>query len=169
MDHYEMVEKLRERMNVSYEEARAALEASNWDLLDAMVYLESSGRTRDEKAKKTDDDEPCHKGYTRATDASSRVLTAFGRLIGKGNENYLVIARKDTEIICLPLTALVILILAVSFWWFIPVIALLLIFGYRITFKGPNTKGLNNAVDKAASAVRDLGHDKRADDDKQDE
>ena len=45
MDKLEKVEKLRERANVSYEEAKAALEANDWDLLDAMVALEKSGKT----------------------------------------------------------------------------------------------------------------------------
>ena len=45
MDNLEKVEKLRERANVSYEEAKAALEQSDWDLLDAMVKLEKSGKT----------------------------------------------------------------------------------------------------------------------------
>ena len=39
MDHFEMVEKLRAKANVSYEEAKAALEASDWDILDALVLL----------------------------------------------------------------------------------------------------------------------------------
>ena len=46
MENLEKVEKLRERANVSYEEAKEALEASNWDLLDAMVYLEKQGKTK---------------------------------------------------------------------------------------------------------------------------
>ena len=45
MDKLEKVEKLRERANVSYEEARSALEENDWDLLDAMVALEKSGKT----------------------------------------------------------------------------------------------------------------------------
>ena len=46
MEQLEKVEKLRERANVTYEEAKEALEASNWDLLDAMVYLEKNGKTQ---------------------------------------------------------------------------------------------------------------------------
>ena len=37
MTNYEMVELLRQKANVSYEEAKATLEAANWDLLDAIV------------------------------------------------------------------------------------------------------------------------------------
>ena len=40
----EMVEKLREKSNVSYDEAKTALEASNGDLLDAIVLLERKGK-----------------------------------------------------------------------------------------------------------------------------
>ena len=34
MDNFEKVEKLREHANVTYEEAKEALENSNWDILD---------------------------------------------------------------------------------------------------------------------------------------
>ena len=44
MTNLEMVETLREKANVSYEEAKTALEASNWDLLDAILLLESEGK-----------------------------------------------------------------------------------------------------------------------------
>ena len=47
MDHFEMVEKLREKANVTYEEAKDALEASDWDLLDALLMLESKGRLQE--------------------------------------------------------------------------------------------------------------------------
>jgi hypothetical protein len=40
----EQVEKLRERTNVSYDEAKAALAAANGDLLDAVIRLEKEGR-----------------------------------------------------------------------------------------------------------------------------
>ena len=40
MTQYEMTEKLSDRMGVSMEEAKAALEASEWDMLDAALLLE---------------------------------------------------------------------------------------------------------------------------------
>lgn len=44
MENFEKVEKIREKANVSYEEAKGALEACNYDMLDAMVYLEKLGK-----------------------------------------------------------------------------------------------------------------------------
>ena len=51
MTNYEMVELLRQKANVSYEEAKAALEAANWDLLDAIVLLEREGKVPENDAR----------------------------------------------------------------------------------------------------------------------
>jgi hypothetical protein len=45
MTTLEQVEKLRDRANVSFEEAKLALEQSNGDLLDALILLERQGKT----------------------------------------------------------------------------------------------------------------------------
>lgn len=47
MENLDKIDVLRDRMNVSYETARTALEASNWDVVDAIVRVE-----RDERNKK---------------------------------------------------------------------------------------------------------------------
>ncbi len=46
MDNLEKVEKLREKTGVSYEEAKQALEACNYDVLDALIYLEKKGKVK---------------------------------------------------------------------------------------------------------------------------
>ena len=46
MDQLEKVEKLREKTGVSYEDAKNALEACGYDLLDAIVYLEKLGKVK---------------------------------------------------------------------------------------------------------------------------
>ena len=46
MDEEQKIEKLRQRADVSYEEARDALRACEGDLLDAMVYLERLGQAK---------------------------------------------------------------------------------------------------------------------------
>jgi translation elongation factor EF-Ts len=42
----ELVEKLRQKANVTYEEAKEALEASGDNILDAMIYLERQGKVK---------------------------------------------------------------------------------------------------------------------------
>ncbi|HEY5466186.1 MAG TPA: hypothetical protein VIL27_04045, partial [Clostridia bacterium] len=46
----EQVELLRSKADVTYEEARQALEATGGDLLDAVVLLEIQGKVRPPKA-----------------------------------------------------------------------------------------------------------------------
>jgi translation elongation factor EF-Ts len=46
MERLEKVEKLRSKANVSYEEAKEALDACIDDILDAMVYLEKNGKVK---------------------------------------------------------------------------------------------------------------------------
>ena len=49
MERLEKVEKIREKTGVSYEEAKNALEACEYDVLDALVYLETLGKINREK------------------------------------------------------------------------------------------------------------------------
>lgn len=44
MVHYSVIEKLRKQAQVSYEDAREALEMTEWDVLDAYVWLEAKGK-----------------------------------------------------------------------------------------------------------------------------
>ena len=46
MEKLEKVEKLREKTGVTYEDAKAALVACDYDLLDAIVYLEKLGKIK---------------------------------------------------------------------------------------------------------------------------
>lgn len=46
MEDYKLVEKLKNEANISYEEAKIALEQSSWDILDAFVYLEEMGKVQ---------------------------------------------------------------------------------------------------------------------------
>lgn len=48
MTNLEKVEKLREKANVTYEDAKAALEATDWDMLDAILKLEKEGKIREQ-------------------------------------------------------------------------------------------------------------------------
>ena len=46
MEEFEKVEKLRQRANISYEEAKNVLEQADGDLLDAMVILERQSKIK---------------------------------------------------------------------------------------------------------------------------
>ena len=44
MMHISTIEQLQKRANVSFDEAREALEMTEWNLLDAYVWLEARGK-----------------------------------------------------------------------------------------------------------------------------
>lgn len=171
MDAFEMTEKLRTRANVSYEEAKAALEANEWDLLDALVYLENrrggsaaqavewqeqpkkqkqnaykeaAYTTRQQKKKKRVTVEASPQGFIK------RLLCFLRNMIEKGNKTYFEVYYRDNLFVELPLTALIPLML----WVFKLVLWTLLIglfFGAKYRIGGDSLEGgANRMMDDAA-------------------
>lgn len=160
MDHFEMVEKLRQKASVSYEEAKTALEACDWDMLDALVLLEGQGKVRPEEAG-TDystKPQPAPAPEKRWSFEWSSGAKRFGhflvKLFQKGNTNSFVISRKGSELLSMPITVLAMLLI---FCWPISLIVLAagLFLGMRYAFRGPDMSDQVNAVmDKAADAAQ---------------
>ena len=178
MDHFEMVEKLRAKANVSYEEAKAALEASDWDILDALVLLESEGKVKDapENKEYTTQEKKEYTWQTKnggevkvsVSSALSKLWAWIKELIRKGNKNQFVISRRNKnmfdqpmeELIAFPITVLVLLILIPGVGLPTILIALVvgLFLGARYSFRGPDINNkvndfMGKAQEKAASAV----------------
>ena len=160
MDHYEMVENLRAKAKVTYEEAKAALEASDWDMLDALVRLEGEGKVNQSVPEFTTKE----KEETRRSAGSSEVKGSLSRLCAwirkmftLGNKNQFVISRKGSELVAMPITVMALLMVLV--WPF----SLILLFvgfllGTRYSFRGPDINTtvndfVNRAQDKAVVAV----------------
>ncbi len=89
MDNLEKIDILQERMNVSYEEARMALEAVNWDVVDALVKLE-----KDEKSRKEEI-------FVRGNDLVEKVK----ELVRKGNVTKIRVKQDGKTLVEIPVTA----------------------------------------------------------------
>ncbi len=164
MDNLEKVEKLRERANVSYEEARAALEASNWDLLDAMVSLEKQGKTAaPEKAdfSTSYEQQDNYLKVRETVDEQRREQTKVGRTLRDSIrhffrvcvDNSFCVRRNDSEIFRIPLIALVIILL-IAWKVVIPVAIVALFFGCRYSFDGrDDLKKANEFMESAGNAA----------------
>ena len=165
MDHFEMVEKLRQKANVSYEEAKAALEDSDWDILDALVLLESEGKMKENDARAAESAAQENKSYDYTTKKGNQVHVDVSsgwtklwdfvkKMFQKGNTNQFVIHRNGQELLSMPITVLAILALVM---WPASVIILFiaLFFGARYSFRGPDIGSkVNSAMDKAANMVQ---------------
>ena len=148
MDHLEMVEKLRAKANVSYEEARDALEACDWDLLDALLMLESEGRLNEEK--------PRAERKKHGEGVISQLMRGLGRFIRKCNAVTVQIKKGGETRMELSMTV-VILLVAFMFWWVIAAALIAMIFGYRYSVKGLRIDDdVNQAMDKAGDFVNNV-------------
>ena len=166
MDHFEMVEKLRAKANVSYEEAKAALEKSDWDMLDALVLLENEGKVKDapEAKEYTTQEKKEFNWNTKNVDVKDTFSSALSKLwawvkklFQKGNGNQFVITRRGEELVSMPITVLILLL--ICFWPFSLIVLFVGLFlGARYSFRGPDINSnvnefMNKAQDKAAAAV----------------
>ena len=157
MTNYEMTEKLSEKMGVSMEEAKTALEASDWDMLDAALLLEKEhgGEQRAYSTRQENRDEGEQTGH-RGDRVVSRLGALVKRVLTVGNRNRFEVRRKNAEEIVLdmPATAMV-LLLIFAFWVCVPLLVIGLFAGFRYSFSGAELgrEGINNAMDKAAAAA----------------
>jgi hypothetical protein len=178
MTNIEKVEKLREKANVNYADAKDALERSDWDVLDAMILLEKDGKIPTEQnivevAYTTKDDEPNAEQSTASagsTPGLGDLLRQFvrfaGRLIKKGNANTLIVERGSETIVGVPVTIFV-LLAALAFWAIIPLLIIGLFFGFKYSFSGPDLgkDHINSAIHKAndvADGIKKEFQDKKA-------
>jgi hypothetical protein len=167
----EQVEKLRERANVSYDEARAALDATNGDLLEAMIYLEKQGKVNtpagggyyssDKNGGTAGNTNEQKKKVEYQGESFGDLLKRFGRfclkMIQKGNTNSFEVMKGEESKASIPVTVLV-LLLVFAFWITLPLMIVGLFFGLHYRFVGPDLGGgpVNNAMDSAAKAAEDF-------------
>lgn len=176
----EQVEKLRERANVSYEEAKAVLERHDGDLLESLIELERQGRsdtagqggfytTRPQGAPQADDllpaGDPGHYGQggrqggqkSRGRDWSEGgrgFAAALRDLIQRTISNHVEVWRGEQMMTSIPV--LILILLVVFFFWItIPLLVVGLMFGWRYRFSGPDLdrESVNRVMDQMSETV----------------
>ena len=159
MTHYEMAEKLSEKMGVSLEKATAALEACDWELLDAALMLEKEiGQTGQQTWTSCDTSAEENNPGSEARERRRGVVEGLGGLLrdlfNLGNRNRFEVRKGDEVLLEVPVTVLV-LLLIFAFWVCIPLLVIGLFAGCRYSFSGAELgrESVNNAMDKAAEAV----------------
>jgi hypothetical protein len=172
MTELEKVEKLREKADVSFAEAKEALDNCGGDILDALIYLEKQGKTTvpagggyfsGNNAQQTEQYES-QSGGTKTRDSGEsfgEMMKRFGRfclnILNKGNNNFLNAYRGDELILSCPVTALVALLIF-FFWVTIPVFIISLFCGLRYRFRGADfdRDSVNKVMEGASNVVDDV-------------
>ena len=163
MDALEKVDRLRERANVSYEEAKEALEQAGGDLLDAMVILERAGRTGTPQQESYSTSYEEQKNYIRVSEKveeQKKSAPSIGSTIGKAvrliirfvTHTSFQVSRREQLIFAMPSWVFA-LILLITWKVLIPVMIVALLFGIRYSFEGDgeNTETANEYLSKAGS------------------
>ena len=135
------VDELRKRMNVSYSDAKEALEYSNGDLVGAMVYLE--------KNKKAHTNDACTAG--------NGFFKKVDHLIKKGSSIRCIIYKKDRTIFNLSLNLVILIgLLSLPIIELAAIIAIIALFtGHRFKVEKNTGEGLkiNETLNKMSDAV----------------
>lgn len=146
MTTLEQVEKLRTMANISYDEAKGALDAANGDFLEAIIYLEKQGTINNH----SNCGKPC-------TSLIKKIGSFCMEMFRKGNANSFEVLKGEEIKVSVPVTVLA-LLLIFAFWITLPLIIVGLFFGLRYRFRGPDFAGntVNDAMNSAADAAINL-------------
>jgi len=139
----EQIDELRKRANVSYEDAKNALDQSDGNLIEALVYLEKQNKIK-----------PDGKSSSDNTFCGDKLFEKVKKIIKKCNETKLIITKNDVVILNICIT-LVILITVVA----APVVIVALILAFatnhkiRIRKKNDEDSEVNKVFDKISVVV----------------
>jgi hypothetical protein len=172
MTELEKAEKLREKANVSFAEAKDALEHSGGDILDALIYLENQGKTTipagggffsgcGVPATQQHNTEGGERSSHTGGESLGDVIRMLGRFImsmlEKGVTNYLEATKGGNLLFSCPVLAAVALVLF-FFWITVPLFVVSLFFGFRYRFRGPDLgrDPFNQVMDNATNMADEV-------------
>ncbi len=172
MEKLEKVEKLREKTGVTYEDAKAALVACDYDLLDAIVYLEKLGKIKSpENTSYTTTLQAPSKEFERAQasyedsckkstigDGVDRFISWAGDLLKKSCKSTFHVEHEGKQVVAVPLLVFI-LLLIFAFWITLPLMIVGLFFDYKYHFEGINKIDVNEVCDKASAAAMSMKND----------
>ena len=170
MERYEMAELLSQKAGVSLEEARAALEENNWDMLDAMVALERAHKTAGpavnmETEAGTGSGSPVRpvknvsnkKHDPIFSNGFATIWDYVKKLFRISLDNNFVVVRRDKQILAVPVLVLVVLLFA-SFGLMLLVLIAGLFLGCLYRFEGRQLgrDDINSAMGKISDLAEDI-------------
>lgn len=150
----EKIDMLMERANISYKEAKEALEQYDGDMVEALIYLESNQKTGgpSKKAKghnhrsneRAQRDRRRQDRYERKND----VMDQIKAFVKKLHKTSFIVAKKGKKTLDIPLTiALIIILITLPASLFLLILPY--VFGYKILIL--NEDGSKFNIDEVAS------------------
>lgn len=158
MERFEMAEKLKEKAGITYEEAKAALEDSNWDMLQALVNLENAGKLNEDKKEEGKKMEGIKAQFNaKATENwFEKLVDWIKKTVEAGNRNHFVVKKDGRQVSEIPVTVAVLLFLFLhGLFMFALLVSLLM--GYRFTFRSEKeNEAFKQEVREAQAAAEQI-------------
>ena len=163
MDRLNLVEKLRTKTGITYEDAKMVLEINNWDILDAILDLERQGKIKGPSVSIFYTNE-YNENYEVKKDSNYKYNSTFEgifevicKAIDICNNIFIEIKGKNNFFLKFPLTV-VIVFLIFGFWLLIPVavIGLFLDVEFFVESKKINTDKVNDILSKISKKVQNI-------------
>lgn len=135
------IDELRRRANVSYEEAKDALERCGGDMVEALILLEKMNRVK----------------YGNYGNSEGAFTSTVKRLIKQGQETKFIVKKNDNTVINVPVNALVLTTVVMP-----PVTivgGLVALFtNHRMRFEKPDGRDMeiNNMFDRMADSANQM-------------
>ena len=181
MEHFELVEKLVNTFGVSYEKAKEALEVSDWDPINAAIYLEREKNGNPEPVKESAAQEAAPEQIQETASEQAQAEESAGVNRGpKGSSfnipvdemkqagssffktlwdflslNTFVVKKSSGEVFLEIPIWLAALLLCSFFWAVVIVLGIVFIMGYRFGFNGPQLgkKNVKKTVNQVENAA----------------
>ena len=187
MDNYQKIEQIVNTTGCSFEDAKAALEACEWDMLDAVISLEKEGNVKKESAEQKTE-EPVEVvpevSAEKVSGESSQQITyvykdsasddsgeekkapkrerkLWKRIKSILTKNRMVIIKSSgQQIVDLPIWIPIIALIA-FFWGTLIAAVVAMLFGCRFHFEGEDLgkTNINNTMDKATDYAEKVKED----------
>lgn len=173
MERLKLVDKLKNKANISYEEAKDALEKSNWDMLEAMLYLEAHGKVEkpslsifytneskesyNENGEEVNLKEDTNENNFENKNSFEGVFEAICKAIDTCNNIFIEIIRNSRVILKIPFTVLIVL-LFFTFWIVIPLMIIGLFFNmeFLVSSKKIDVDKINKVFKETSKVVKDV-------------
>ncbi|XZL75573.1 ubiquitin [Clostridium perfringens] len=173
MEKLKLVDKLKNKANISYEEAKDALEKSNWDMLEAMLYLEAYGKVKkpsisifytneskesyNENGEVVNLKEDTNENNFENKNSFEGVFEAICKAIDTCNNIFIEIIRNSRVILKIPFTVLIVL-LFFAFWIVIPLMIIGLFFNmeFLVSSKKIDVDKINKVFKETSKVVKDV-------------
>lgn len=157
----EKIDNLRERANVSYKEAKEALEANDGNMIDAIIYLEGENKTVPDRAKKvnqrTAERQKAYEKKEQIKSTADDFLDTCKKVLKNLNETRVIMYNSERVVVDISLT-ITILLAAFAFPLTLAIFIIGLVLGnkFKVVRKDKKADVVNNVLNKAAKMTQDV-------------